>query len=136
MPIVPQPLTFGLAAAGQRCWGRCSGDVAVFEVGEDQRGAGDVTDLPGASGDVLQDAPALVEQGEPAFAQAAQRALDGVSGAATGIQFPPVSRLFDRHVDADVGAVVAKVGKGRQAIGGRGPVQRGQGVGAGGRWLG
>jgi hypothetical protein len=39
MPIVPQPLTFGLAAAGQGCWSRCSGDIAVFEVGEDQREA-------------------------------------------------------------------------------------------------
>src|SRR5215469_14484324 len=60
---------------------RNSCDVAVFEMGEDRRGAGDVADLARAGGDVLEGAPALVEQGEPAFAQAAQGPLDGVAVA-------------------------------------------------------
>jgi hypothetical protein len=45
--------------------------------------------LAGAGGDVAQGAPAAGEQGEPAFAQAAQRTLDGVAGAGIDIQFPP-----------------------------------------------
>ncbi len=51
----------------------------MLEVGEDEGGAGDVADLAGAGGDVLGGAPALGEQGEPALAQAAQGALDGVA---------------------------------------------------------
>ena len=50
-------------------------------MGQDERGAGDVADFAGAGGAVLEGAPALVEQGEPAFAQAAQGPLDGVAGA-------------------------------------------------------
>jgi len=46
-------------------------DVAVLEMGEDERGPGDVADLAGAGGDVLQGAPAAGEQRESAFAQAA-----------------------------------------------------------------
>jgi hypothetical protein len=33
-------------------------------MGQDERGAGDVADFAGAGGDVLEGAPALVEQGE------------------------------------------------------------------------
>ena len=69
-------------------------------MGEDEGGAGDVADLAGAGGDVLEGAPALAEQGEPAFAQAAQRPLDGVAGAGIDIQFPAVCGLFDGDVDA------------------------------------
>ena len=43
-------------------------DVAVLEMGEDERGTGDVADLAGAGGDVLQGAPAAGEQRESAFA--------------------------------------------------------------------
>jgi hypothetical protein len=57
------------------------GKVTVLEVGEYQGGAGDVADFARAGGDALEGAPALVEQGEPAFAEAAQGALDGVAGA-------------------------------------------------------
>jgi hypothetical protein len=46
----------------------------MLEIGQDKRGAGDVTDLAGADGDVLQGTPAAGEQGEPTFPQAAQRA--------------------------------------------------------------
>src|SRR6266536_942047 len=98
---------------------------------EDECGAGDVADFAGAGGDVLEGAPALVEQGEPAFAQAAQGSLEGVAGAGIDIQFPPVGGLFDGHVDADSGAVVAGVGQGGQS-GGGGAVEGGQGMGAGG----
>jgi hypothetical protein len=57
-----------------------SWDVGVLEVGEDEGGAGDIADLAEAGGDVLEGGPALGEQGEPAFAQAAQGALEGVAG--------------------------------------------------------
>ncbi len=49
-----------------------SRDVAVLEMDEYERGAGDITDLGWAGGDVLQGPPALAEQGEPALAEAAQ----------------------------------------------------------------
>jgi hypothetical protein len=94
-------------------------------MGEDEGGAGDVADLAGAGGDVLEGVPALVEQGEPASAQAAQGSLDGVAGAGVNIELPAVSRLFDRYVDAYSGAVVAVVGQGGQS-GGGGVVEGGQ----------
>src|SRR6266480_1351742 len=100
-------------------------------MGEDERGAGDVADFAGAGGDVLEGAPAAGEKGEPAFAQAAQGALDGVAGAGADIEVPPIGGLFDGHVDAHSGAVVAGVGQGGQS-GGGGVVEGGQGVGAGG----
>ena len=57
-------------------------DVTVLEMGEDERRAGDVADFAGAGGDVLEGAPALAEQGGPAFARAAQGPQDGVAGTA------------------------------------------------------
>jgi hypothetical protein len=75
-------------------------------MGQDERRAGDVADFAGAGGDVLEGAPALVEQGEPAFAQAAQGPLDGC-------------RCRRR---------VAEVSKGGQVSGGA--VEGGQGVDA------
>ena len=50
---------------------RLLGDHAVFEMDEDECGFGDVADSAGAEGDVLEGAPALGEQGEAAFAEAA-----------------------------------------------------------------
>jgi hypothetical protein len=44
--------------------------------------------LLGLGGDVLKRAPAAGEQREPAFAQAAKRALDGIAGAGVDVQFP------------------------------------------------
>jgi hypothetical protein len=41
-------------------------------MGEDESGAGDVADSARAGGDVLEGAPSLGEQGEPAFPEAAQ----------------------------------------------------------------
>lgn len=63
-------------------------------MGEDERGPGDVADLAGAGGDVPQGPPAAGEQGESPFAEAAQRALDGVAGAGVDIQVPPICRLL------------------------------------------
>jgi hypothetical protein len=63
-------------------------------MGEDERGAGDVAGFARAGGDVLEGAPALVEQGEPAFAQAAQGALDGVAGAGIDVEFPAIAGLL------------------------------------------
>jgi Sulfate permease family len=47
------------------------------------------------------------EQRESAFAQAAQRALEGVAGAGADIEFPPVCGLRDGDVDADARTAVA-----------------------------
>ncbi len=44
--------------------------VAVFEVGEDQGGVGDVADSVWARGDVLQYPPTLAQEGEAAFTDA------------------------------------------------------------------
>jgi hypothetical protein len=67
-------------------------------MGEDECGAGNVADLAGAGGDVLESAPALVEQGEPAFAEAAQGALEGIAGAGANIEFPSAGGLLDRDM--------------------------------------
>src|SRR5437667_8960457 len=100
-------------------------------MGEDEGGAGDGADFAGAGGDVLEGAPALVEQGEPAFAQAAQGALDGVAGAVINVQLPAAWGLFDGNQDADAGAFISGVGQRGQVLRG-GTVESGQGVRAGG----
>jgi hypothetical protein len=64
---------------------------------------------------VLKGAPAAGEQGEPAFAQAAQGAEQRVAGAGIDIEVPPAGGLLDRDADADARAVVAGVGEGGQA---------------------
>jgi hypothetical protein len=46
----------------------------MLEMGEYEGGTDDVADFAGAGGDVLQGSPALGEQGEAAFAEAAQGA--------------------------------------------------------------
>jgi hypothetical protein len=68
-------------------------DVAVLEMGEDEGGAGDVADAAGAGGDV-KGAPAAGEQGEPAFAQAAQGAEQRDAGGGIDFEVPPVGGLF------------------------------------------
>ena len=100
-------------------------------MGEDECGAGYVAGFAGAGGDVLEGAPALGEQGEPAFAEAAQGAQEGIAGAGGDIEFPSAGGLLDRDLDADAGAVVAGVGQGGQsarrpstARGGRGGGRR------------
>jgi hypothetical protein len=63
-------------------------------MGEDEGDAGDVADSAGAGGDVLKGAPAAGEQGEPAFAQAAQGAEQRVAGAGIDIKVPPAGGLL------------------------------------------
>ena len=81
-------------------------------MGEDQGGPGDIADLARAGGDVLEGPPAASEQGESAFAQAAQRAEQCVAGAGIDIEVPPVCGLPCRDMDADSGAVVSRIGQG------------------------
>src|SRR5215471_16980561 len=100
-------------------------------MGEDEGGAGDVADLAGAGGDVLEGAPAAGKQGESAFAQAAQRAEQRVAGPGIDVEFLSAGWLLDRDVDADAGAFISGVGQGGQSRC-RGTVERGQGVDTGG----
>ena len=51
--------------ASSRPYSRFIWDVAVLEMGEDEGGAGDVADLAGADGDVLEGAPAAVSRAKP-----------------------------------------------------------------------
>jgi hypothetical protein len=71
------------------------------------------------------------EQGEAAFAQAAQRPLESVEGAGIDVEVAAAGRLAHQDVDADTGSFVSRVGQGGQArCGGR--VERREHVGAGG----
>lgn len=56
----------------------------MFEMGENKRSFDEVSDSAGAGGNVLEGAPALREQGEAAFSQAAQGAQERVVGAGVG----------------------------------------------------
>jgi hypothetical protein len=98
---------------------------------ERERGFDDVADLARARGDVVQGASASGEYGEAAFAQTTQASQERVVGAGVDVEDLVASRLFDRGMYADAGAVVAAVGEGRQSSGGCG-VQRAQHVLAGG----
>jgi hypothetical protein len=106
-------------------------DVAVLEMGKNERCAGDVADFARAGGDVVEGAPSAGEQGEPSFSQAAQGALDRVASPRIDIEFPPGSGLPHGDQDADARTFIAWIGQGSQA-GGGGSVKRGKGVGAGG----
>src|SRR5260370_41141626 len=55
-----------------------SRDHLVLELDEDEGGLGDVADFSWAEHDALEGPPALGQQGEAAFAQAAQRAQQRV----------------------------------------------------------
>ena len=78
---------------------------------ENECGSGDVGDSAGAESDVLQGAPALGEQGEPAFAEAAQGSQQGVAGAGVEVEFSAVAGLLHRGEDAFSGAFVSGVGQ-------------------------
>jgi hypothetical protein len=78
-------------------------------MGEDEGGAGDVTDPARAGGDVLEGAPALGEQGETAFSEAAQRPPESVAGPGVDVEVPAAGELFNRGVDAEAGAFIAGV---------------------------
>ena len=64
-------------------------------MGEYERGADDVADAAWAGGGVAQAAPAAGEDGEAAFAEAAQRSQEGVVGAVVDGQLPPVGGFLD-----------------------------------------
>lgn len=98
----------------------------MFVLSENEGCAGYLGDLARAGGDVLEGAPALGEQGECPFAEAAQGSLEGVRGAGAQVGFRPVRWLFYRDADADSGTFVSGVGQGWQAAGGSG---RGRGCG-------
>lgn len=70
-----------------------------------------------------QGSPASGEQGEAAFAEAAQASQQGVVGASVGVEYLAVGGLFDRGEHADARAVVAVVGQRGQVQLGVGPVQ-------------
>jgi hypothetical protein len=101
----------------------------VLELGEDEGGAGDLGDVPRAGGDVLEEGPALGEQGEPSFSLEAQASEQGVRGAGVDVGLLVSGGALDGDVDADSGALVAGVGQ-RGHSEGRRAVQGGQGVGA------
>ena len=67
---------------------------------EDECGAGDVAVFAGAGGDVLEDVPAAFEQGEPAFAEAAEAASEreASSGANTVIDFGRYAGMTLRQI--------------------------------------
>jgi hypothetical protein len=81
--------------------------VTVLEMGEDQCCSRDVADFAGAEGDVLECPPAAGEQGEAAFAKAAQGPLQGVACAGADVGLGVAGRITPRDVDADAGAFVA-----------------------------
>src|SRR5689334_7258201 len=96
-------------------------------MGEHEGRLCDVSDPLWAGGDVLQDAPASDQQGESAFAEAAQRAQQRVVGAGVDVEAAVVGGLLDRGVHADASSFVAGIGQGRQPAGGSG-VQGTEGV--------
>jgi NAD(P)H-dependent flavin oxidoreductase YrpB (nitropropane dioxygenase family) len=80
-------------------------------MGEDEGCTGDAANFAGAGGDVLEGAPAAGEQGKPAFAQAAQGALDGVAGTGIEVRLPAAGGIFDGNQDADARPGSAKVSR-------------------------
>ena len=68
---------------------RQSRDHAVLEMYEDECGLRDTADPAGAQADMLEGAPALSEECEPALPEAAQGSKESVVGAGVDIEFPP-----------------------------------------------
>jgi hypothetical protein len=58
----------------------------VLELGEDEDGADDLGELAGAGGGVLEEGPALGEQGEPAFSLETEAAQQGIPGLVVGCE--------------------------------------------------
>src|SRR5512135_2997951 len=100
---------------------------------EDEGSFGDGADAVGAEGDVLERAPAFFQLGRSPFAQCPRSAQERVAGMSVGVkpQVGAAAWFLEGMVDADAGTLVAGIGEGGQAIGGR-LVQRGQAVLAGG----
>lgn len=64
-------------------------------MGEDKRCSGDVADSAGAEGEVLEGSPAVFEQGESAFAEAAEGSQEFVVGAVVRAEGLAFAGLFD-----------------------------------------
>ena len=58
----------------------------MLELGEGEGGADDLGELAGAGGGVLEEGPALGEQGEPAFTLEAEAAQQGIPGLVAGCE--------------------------------------------------
>ena len=79
---------------------------------------------------MLEEGPALGEQGEPAFSLEAEAAQQGIPGLGAGCELLVSAGALDGDVDADSGALVAAVGRGSAFRGqrrGRGRAGRGRG---------
>lgn len=102
----------------------------MLELGEDECGADDLGDVPGAGGGVLEGGPALGEQGEAVFSLEAEAAQQGVPG--TGVELLVSAGVLHGDVDADPGALVAAVGQGLAIPSAAAGQRAGQGVLPGG----
>ena len=91
----------------------------MLELGEDECGADYLGGSPGAGGDALEGGPALGEQGESSFAQAAQGAEERVAGAGIDVQLAPVGGLPDRDVGADARTVISGSARADSPVGPR-----------------
>jgi hypothetical protein len=89
----------------------------VFEVDEDQGGAGEVGDSSWAHRDVLKAFPAFGQQGEAALAQASQSSQEPVVGALVRVQPDAVLALGHRGQHAATCADVSAVGQYRHVLG-------------------
>src|SRR5205814_4800374 len=85
---------------------RLSDDHLVLELHEDEDGFGDVADRGRANADVLHGAPALLHQGEAAFALVAQGSEQRVTGFRVDVEFA-VAGLSHRDEHAGPGAFEA-----------------------------
>src|SRR5215218_5145992 len=97
---------------------------------QNEGGSDEVAGSAGAEGDVFESGPAFGEESESAFADAAQRAQEGVVGAVVEMELVAVGGLLERDVDTVTCAFIAEVGQDRQRAGGR--IGGRQDVGAGG----
>lgn len=66
----------------------------MLEFGEDEGGADDLGNASGAGGGVLEDGPALGEQGEPTFSLESQAAQQGVPGLVSGVELLVFAGFF------------------------------------------
>ena len=80
---------------------------------------------------MLEEGPALGEQGEPAFCLETEAAQQGIPGLVVGCELLASAGVLDGDVDADSGALVAAVGQRRHSEG-SGAVEGEQRVDAGG----
>src|SRR5262245_18261846 len=103
----------------------------MLELCEDEGGADDLGELPGAGGGVLEGSPALGEQGEPAFSLESEAAQERVPGAVTGGEILASAGVLHGDVDAEPDTRVPAVGQGGHTEGGS-VVEGGQGADAGG----